>query len=104
RDARRGDADEPVALAAARAPRPADAVGVLERAEQPRDVGGVVLQVRVDGEDGPPPRRLHPGPARGRLAAVGGEALHAETRVARGELLQDGPGAVAAGVVGHDDL
>src|SRR5437016_5854270 len=79
RDARGDDAHDAIARAAALEARAAHAVGVGERREEARDVRGVVLQVGVDGEDDPSARRLHAGPARRRLAAVGGEALHAQT-------------------------
>jgi hypothetical protein len=98
----------PVALDRGILPLPAPAghhvVTFRELLEQRRDVGGVVLQVRVDGNQHLSRRVVDGRHHGGRLAVVPAKLEHLEPRVLRGEPPQHGHGAVGAAVVDGDDF
>ena len=103
-NARRRHADEPVALAPRRHARTAGAVEFFERRQQFRQVARVVLQIGIEGDDGPAARRLHARPQRRGLPTVEREPLGANARVARREVFEDFPRPVLAAIIGDDDL
>ncbi len=75
-----------------------------DRLEQPRQLGRVVLQVGVLDDDHVARGRRDPAPDAGALAPVL-RVVHQDLDLARGlEVLEDGAGAVAGGVVDGDDL
>src|SRR5262249_15486995 len=68
------------------------------------DLGRVILQVGVHGEDGIAASVGETGGEGGRLAEVAAKADAAHARVVVRELLDDLPGAVARAVVDEEDL
>ena len=76
----------------------------LERRDQPRQLGRVVLQVGVHGHDHSPRASPEAGRQRGRLAVVAAEGDAAHARVGGGEPREHRVGAVARAVVDVEDL
>ena len=77
--------------------------GAVSR-KKARDVGRVVLQVGVHGDDDPAPGGLEAGLEGRGLAAVGGEGEVAHRIVSGGQGLDDGKACIRAAVVDEDDL
>ena len=76
----------------------------VELVEEAGDLGGVVLEVGVEGEDDVASGGLEAGGEGGGLAEVAAEADGADAGVGGGEPADGGPGAVAAAVVDEEEL
>ena len=81
-----------------------DVVAGVDLGEQGGDVGRIVLEVGVQGDDDVPPGEVEPRGQGGRLAEVPPEPDDADPRIPGPEALQGLERAVRAAVVDEDDL
>ena len=80
-------------------------VGVVsEQREQARQIGRVVLAIGVEGRDHVAARRLEPGAERRGLSSVRAERDDPAARIARRLRKRPLQAAIAAAVVGEDQL
>jgi len=97
-----GDAPQPCVL-----PAGADALDKViagQLAEQAREVGGIVLEIAIEGGEDAAAGGLKPGPEGGALARLAAEAEPANPGIALAGVLDGVPRPVAAAVVDKDDL
>jgi hypothetical protein len=97
-------ARRPHGIAPAHAPPADDVRAGFERREQPRNLLGRILQIRVERHDDLAAGTLHAREQRGMLAVVASEPDHPHGRVAGAERAKDLRRVVAAPVVHEDDL
>ena len=94
----------PQRVAAVRLPAGDEVEALVELGQQARDLGGVVLEVAVDRDDGLALRLGEAGGERGRLAEVAAQAHDPGVRRPRVEPRQGGERAVRRAVVDEDRL
>jgi len=81
-----------------------DVVALVELGHHQRDLGHPPLAVGADVKDDLPARCTDERALRDRVALVGLVLQRPQHRHLRGQLLQDGPGAIGRAVVAHQDL
>src|SRR5262249_29621880 len=79
-------------------------VAALERVEQHRDVGWIVLQVAVHGDDDVPRGEVDAGLHGGRLPQVAPKSNDLDVRIGGGDRLKLQVRAVGAAVIDQDDF